>query len=65
MGKETTYTMEIREFIRETGKMERRKVLENSLSMTSMDIQESGRKIKKMEKALTSILTEKDIRVHG
>lgn len=65
MVKEIISIMEIKEFIKEIGKMAKRKDSASWLSMINMDIQENGNKIKNMEKVLTSTLINKDMKENG
>ena len=65
MEKETIFIMEIKEYIKEIGKMEKKKDLESLSLMINMDIQENGEKTKKMEKDHIFIQMAKDIKDHG
>ena len=65
MVKEIIYIMEIKEYIKEIGKMARNKDLGNQLLMISMDTRENGNKIKKMAKAHIYIRMERDMKVVG
>lgn len=59
------FIMEIKVFTRVTGKMVRKKDLENLSLKTNTDIQANGKKIKKMEEGLIYIQMEKSMKVVG
>lgn len=65
MEKETTFIMGIKEFIKETGKMEKSKVLDSLSLMINTDTQGSGDRIKKMERVLIFIQMGKDMKGLG
>lgn len=65
MEKETISIMGIKECIRVTGRMEKRKALENLSSMISMAILESGRITRKMGEGHISIQMDNDTRETG
>lgn len=65
MEKETTFIMGIKEFIKETGKMEKSKVLDSLSLMINTDTQGSGDRIKKMERVLIFIQMVKDMKGLG
>ena len=55
------FTMLVKEYIKEIGKMEKKKALANQLLRISMDTLDYGETIKKMEKALIFIQMDKNI----